>query len=116
MIALLLIIACSTPAKAAPVAPNFTSGTVTSHTETTTTVRETINQIDYSTGSSYTVSGTNVTFPGTPGVDTPYSIVSPGGAFQFSESTLGPGIARETLIERETTVLSVTDSISVFTQ
>ena len=32
-------------AQAVPVVPNFTSGTMTSHTETTTTLNETIHQI-----------------------------------------------------------------------
>jgi hypothetical protein len=103
-------------AKAAPVSPNFTNGTVTSHTESTTTVTEIINQIDYTTGTSYTVSGANIKFPGAPGPDCPYSILTQGGAFQFSETILGPGISRETFIERETTVFTVTDSVSVFTQ
>lgn len=103
-------------ASAAPVAPSFTTGTVTSRTESTTTVKEVINQIDYTTGSSYTVSGTNIDFEGTPSLDTPYEIAVPGGAFQFSETHLGHGIARETYIERDTTIFSVTESTSVFTQ
>jgi hypothetical protein len=115
-IALLAGALTSPMAMAAPVAPNFTNGTVTAHTETTTTVSETIRQIDYTTGTSYTASGTNIRIPGTPGPDTPYSILNQGGSFQFSETILGSGISRETFIERETTVFTVTDSISVFTQ
>ena len=97
---------------------------VTTNSETTTTVTETIKQVDYSTGTSYTTSGVNVTHSGTPGpTEVPglngsanWSIVEPGGAFQYSETVLGPGISRETFIERETTVFTVTNSISVFTQ
>ena len=37
-------------AQAVPVVPNFTQGSMTSHTETTSTVVETINSMDYSTG------------------------------------------------------------------
>jgi|TARA_R100000030_G_scaffold2181_1_gene1796 hypothetical protein len=48
------------PAKSVPVVPNFTQGSMTSHTETTSKVTETINSIDYSTGWQYSVSGTNV--------------------------------------------------------
>ena len=59
------------PAMAVPVVPNFTSGTMTSHTESTTTVNETIRQIDYQTGWSYTVTGTNISIPSTPQVGTP---------------------------------------------
>ena len=49
------------PAQAVPVVPNFTQGSMTSHTETTSKVTETINSIDYATGWQYSVSGTNVT-------------------------------------------------------
>ena len=47
-------------ALAVPVVPNFTQGSMTSHTETTSKVTETINSIDYATGWQYSVSGTNV--------------------------------------------------------
>ncbi len=101
---------------AAPVTPSFTTGTVTSHTESITTVSETIRQVDYHTGSSYTVTGTNINVPGTPGLDCPYTIHNQGQAFQFSETYFGPGISTETFIQRDTTIQSVTDSISVFSQ
>ncbi len=103
-------------AQAAPVAPNFTTGTVTSHTESTTTVTESIRQVDYMTGSQYTVSGTNISWDGPPVPGTNYTLAVPGQAFQFSESYLGPGESRLTEIERTTVVESVTDSVSVFTQ
>ena len=45
------------PVIAVPVVPNFTQGSMTSHTETTSTVTETINSMDYSTGFTYSVSG-----------------------------------------------------------
>ena len=38
------------PAKSVPVVPNFTQGSMTSHTETTSKQTETINSIDYATG------------------------------------------------------------------
>ena len=47
-------------AEAVPVVPNFTQGSMTSHTETTSKQTETINSIDYATGWQYSVSGTNV--------------------------------------------------------
>ena len=103
-------------AQAAPVSPSFTTGTVTSHTESTTTVTETIRQVDYMTGSQYTVSGTNISWDGPPVPGANYTQTVPGQAFQFSESYLGPGESRLTEIERTTTVMSVTDSVSVFTQ
>ena len=48
------------PALAVPVVPNFTQGSMTSNTTTTSTVTETINSMDYNTGWQYVVTGTNV--------------------------------------------------------
>ncbi len=106
---------CS-PVHAASVVPNFTRGVVTSETRTTQTITEVIRSIEYSTGESYTVTGTNINMPSNPGPDTTYSQLNPGAAFQFSETYLGPGIATETYIDRTTTTESFTNSISVFTQ
>tara|TARA_Y100000592_G_scaffold4832_1_gene6892 strand:+ start:1072 stop:1452 length:381 start_codon:yes stop_codon:yes gene_type:complete len=106
----------SQPSFSGTVVPNFTRGTVTSETSTKTTVVETIRQIDYTTGESYTVTGTNINIPSNPGPNTDYSIVTPGAPFQFSETYLGPGIASEIEIDRTTTVDSFTTSVSVFTQ
>ena len=102
--------------KAGSVVPNFTRGTVTADTTSTTEVVETIHQIEYTTGTSYSVTGTNINMPSNPGPSTRYSITNPGEAFQFSETYLGPGIANETWIERTTTINSRTNSLSVFTQ
>ena len=44
-------------ARAVPVVPNFQQGSMTSHTETESTVTETINSIDYRTGWEYSVTG-----------------------------------------------------------
>ena len=62
---ILLLIGVS-PVQAVPVVPNFQSGSMTSHTETTTKVTEIINSIDYQTGWQYTVTGTNVKSDGHP--------------------------------------------------
>ena len=54
------MILCSslgTVANAVPVVPNFTQGSMTTHTETSSTVTETINSIDYRTGWEYSVTG-----------------------------------------------------------
>lgn len=101
---------------AAPVTPSFTTGTVTSHTETTTTVTETIRQLDFQTGTSYTVTGTGISFDGLPRPGANYHQSVPGTSFQFSESHFGPGQSRLTEIDRTTTIQTVTDSVSVFTQ
>ena len=45
-----------------------------------------------------------------------YTLTNQGGAFQFSESYLGPGLSNHTIIQRTTTIQSVTDTTSTFTQ
>jgi len=105
-----------TPAIANTVVPNFTRGTITATTESHTEIIETIKQIEYTTGTSYTVTGTNINIPGRPEPDANYSVITQGAPFQFSETTLGPGVAKETWIERITTTDSTTNSVSVFTQ
>ena len=104
------------PAAAESVVPNFTRGTINATTESTTRIVETIRQVEYTTGESYTVTGTNINIPGNPGPNTNYSIITPGAPFQFSETYLGPGLAKETWIDRTTETQSTTTSISVFTQ
>ena len=54
------------PAMAVPVVPNFQQGSMTSHTETESTVTETINSIDYRTGWEYSVSGHGISNDGHP--------------------------------------------------
>ena len=103
-------------AMAQAVVPNFTRGTVESSTSTKTVVTESIHQVDYSTATSYTVTGTNINIPGTPAPGAAYTIQTPGAPFQFSETLMTPGIAKETWIERTTTQESFTQSLSVFTQ
>ena len=106
----------SQPSYSASVVPNFTRGTVTSETTSTQTVVELIREVKYTTGESYTVSGTNINIPSNPGPDTNYTQIDPGAPFQFSETYLGPGIASEIEIDRTITTESYTTSISVFTQ
>jgi hypothetical protein len=111
---------------------------MTSHTETTTKVVETINSMDYNTGYQYTATGTGVepingsispkrsstnvningvnsTWTGASEIPS-YKQTTPGAAFQFTETYSGPGLQNHTIIQRETTVTSVTDTTSVFTQ
>jgi hypothetical protein len=104
------------PAASESVVPNFTRGTITAETKSYTEVVETIKQIEYTTGESYTVTGTNINIPSTPSRGANYTIQTPGAPFQFSETYLGPGVAKETWIERTTTTESTTSSMSVFTQ
>jgi len=111
-----LLLMLMAPAKAASVIPNFTSGTVTSETTSRTEVTEIINVVEYSNSNSYTVTGTNINIPSNPAPGTNYTQLVPGQAFQFTETLMTPGIASESLIERNTVIESTTNSVSVFTQ
>tara|TARA_B100000686_G_scaffold7142_1_gene7014 strand:+ start:155 stop:628 length:474 start_codon:yes stop_codon:yes gene_type:complete len=66
LIPLLLILGYGTAVRAVPVVPNFTQGSMTTHTETNSTVTETINSIDYRTGWEYSVTGVGVDNNGQP--------------------------------------------------
>ena len=126
-------------AMSVPVVPNFTQGSMTSTTETTSTVTETINSMSYDTGYQYVITGTNIQHDGNTisapsstgnsntlngvtstwtGLDLNnkpnFTITNPGAAFQFTESYIGPGLSNHTIIQRETTINSVTNTTSVF--
>ena len=59
------VLASARTAIAVPVVPNLTQGAMTSTTETTSTVVETINSMNYDTGYPYVITGTNVQMDGT---------------------------------------------------
>ena len=124
-------------ALAVPVVPNFTQGSMTSHTETTQKITETINSMDYNTGYQYSVTGSGITASGnlSPGTGTSnvtidgvtsswtsvnsrptFTQTTPGAAFQFTETMQGPGLSQQTIIQRTTEVTSVTDTTSIFSQ
>ena len=124
-------------AQAVPVVPNFTQGSMTSHTETTSKITETINSMDYNTGYQYSATGSGVTASGnlSPGTGSnnvtingvtsswtgvtskpTFTQTTPGAAFQFSETYSGPGLSNHTIIQRVTEVTSVTDTTSIFQQ
>ena len=63
---LVLALGSTGVARAVPVVPNFQQGSMTSHTETESTVTETINSIDYRTGWEYSVTGVGVENNGEP--------------------------------------------------
>ena len=125
------------PGHTVPVVPNFTQGSMTSHTETTQSITETINSMDYSTGYQYSATGSGVTASGnlSPGTGSnnvtingvtsswtgitnkpSFTQTTPGAAFQFSETYSGPGLQNHTIIQRTTEVKSVTDTTSIFQQ
>ena len=66
LIPLFLLLSYGTAARAVPVVPNFSQGSMTTHTETTSTVTETINSIDYRTGWEYSVTGVGIEHTGQP--------------------------------------------------
>ena len=133
------VLASARTATAVPVVPNFTQGSMTSNTETTSTVTETINSMNYNTGYEYVITGTNIehdgatiSAPSTTGNSNTlngvtstwtnldlnnkpnFSITTPGADFQFVESYSGPGLSNHTIIQRTTTINSVTNTTSTF--
>jgi hypothetical protein len=124
---------------AVPVVPNFTQGSMTSNTETTSTVVETINSMNYDTGYELVITGTNIQHDGATisspsttgnsntlngvtstwtGLDLNnkpnFTLTTPGADFQFVESYSGPGLSNHTIIQRTTTIQSVTNTTSTF--
>ena len=152
VIVLLWLSFMGSAANAVPVVPNFQQGSMTSHTETESTVTETINSIDYRTGWEYSVTGVGIDNNGQPlnpptststvtvnptvgsgdaavtgsvtssfdaldfSAQNNFTIHEPGAAFQFTQSYQGPGMTNQTIIQRVTTIQSVTDTTSTFTQ
>ncbi len=112
----LLLLLIVSPAQAASIVPNFTTGTVTSETTSRTEVIEIIKQQEYSTANTYTVTGHNINIPASPTPGANYTIVNQGASFQFSETLFTPGLVTNTEIERTTVTDSTTISTSVFTQ
>ena len=149
---LVLTLGSAGAVRAVPVVPNFQQGSMTSHTETESTVTETINSIDYRTGWEYSVTGVGIsnddgplnppvstsTVTVSPSVGTGegaitgsvtssfdsldlsnqpnFTITDPATGFQFSQTYSGPGMTNQTIIQRVTTIQSVTDTTSTFTQ
>ena len=133
------VLASARTAVAVPVVPNFTQGSMTSNTETTSTVSETINSMNYNTGYEYVITGTNIehdgatiSAPSTTGNSNTlngvtstwtnldlsnkpnFTMTTPGADFQFVESYSGPGLSNHTIIQRTTTINSVTNTTSTF--
>jgi hypothetical protein len=138
---LLLFLLWPQAAFAVPVVPNFSQGSMTSHTETSSKVTETINSIDYQTGWQYTVTGNNIEHSGDSLV--PPAVTSTGNTvngissswtslnatqmpnftikdatkpFQATFTLRQPGLSTQTIIQRVTEITSVTDTTSTFSQ
>ena len=85
VVATVALFSLATPVMAVPVVPNFQQGSMTSRTETQSTVTETINSIDMRTGWEYSVTGTNVTNNGqrlNPPSNTSSVVVNPMGGVE----------------------------------
>ena len=136
-----LLLILNTPyALAVPVVPNFSSGTMSATTRTTQNVTETIVSTDFNSGHTYTINGTNLAIDGATlspppeqtsqtinGVSYTWTgadltqkpnvtIATPGQAFQYAESYIGPGLSNMTTINRTTVLESTTETTSVFSQ
>ena len=80
LITIFLLLSGSGAAKAVPVVPNFTQGSMTSVTETSSKVTETINSVDYRTGWEYSVTGVGISNNGealNPSVNTSTVTINP---------------------------------------
>ena len=142
---LLLVFLYASTVNAQPIVPNFTTGTVSSTTNTTTSINETITSTDYHGNSyEYTVTGLGVSTDGSVAPDTTNVNGTVGGetytwtgldlstenkpvftltdsnsgnAFQFTETYRGPGgVSNVTTIQRNIESQSVITSTSVFSQ
>ena len=142
---LLLVFLYALPLNAQPIVPAFTTGTVSSTTNTTTSINEPITSTDYHGNSyEYSVTGLGVSTDGSVAPDTTnvngtiggqtytwtgldlstenkpvFTLTdsSSGNAFQFTETYRGPGgISNVTTIQRNIESQSVITSTSVFSQ
>ena len=140
LLLLLLLNSWQKPVIAVPVVPNFSSGTMSAVTRTTQNVTESIVSTDFNTGHTYSINGTNLSIDGTTlspppeqtsqtinGVSYTWTgadltqkpnvtIATPGQAFQYAESYIGPGLSNMTTINRTTVLESTTETTSVFSQ
>ena len=126
--------------EAVPIVRNFQSGSLTSRTETSSMVTETINVIEYQTGWQYTVTGNNIstdsnslvpyttsttqavnginsTWTSLDATNMPnFSVTDSSKPWQLTTTLRQPGLKSQTIIQRTTEVTSVTDTVSTFSQ
>ena len=136
---LLLLLLIPSRSLAVPVVPNFSSGTMSAVTRTTSVVTETISSHDYNSGHTYTLNGSGITINGSISPDpttvnqtingTSYqwtgadlttkpsvTLTTQGAPFQYVESYTAPGLSNITNIIRTTNIESTTETTSVFSQ
>ena len=128
------------PVYAVPVVPNFTQGSSTSRTETTTNITETIKTTNYNSGYTYSVTGSGVSHDGST-ISAPNATVNEpvhgttytwtgldlgekpnwtqpvqGDAFQITEVYTPPGLESVSDVTRTIQSESVTDTTTIFSQ
>ena len=130
----------SSPIYAVPVVPNFTQGSSSSRTETTTNITEVIRTTNYNSGYTYSVTGSGVEHDGST-ISAPNATVTEtingttytwtgldlgekpnwtqtvqGDAFQFTEVYTPAGLQSVTDVTRTIQSESVTDTTTIFSQ
>ena len=141
LITIILLLSSAGAARAVPVVPNFQQGSMTSHTETgweysvtgvgienngqalnppvtTSTVTVTPGGTSAAGTNGNTITGTVTSSFDSLDFSQPnnFTIADPAAGFQFTQSYQGPGMTNQTIIQRVTTIESVTDTTSTFTQ
>ena len=129
------------PTYAAPIVPNFQQGVLQQHVETRQVIQEDIKSFDIRNGFQLTVGGENVqsstgnvspagwtkvdtTVQGvgttyvSPNLDNmpTFSVIDTNKSFQYYQTLETPGITNFTHVTRQTTIESISDSTSTFSQ
>ena len=119
---LLLLLLIAAPASAQSVTPNFTTGTMTQTVTTTQTITET-NEIERFGGEVKTWNGDNVEAIDATGAatniidaNTEFQVVDTAQPWQLDIQTRAAGLVETESIQRNITVDSTTNTLSVFSQ
>ena len=137
---LLLLTLIGAKGIAAPLVPQFRSGTLTTNSTSESIINETVTSHNYRTGYSYSASGHNIktntyvnpsanptstqtingvnfnwTSPTLEAIPR-WEIVNEGAPFSLVESVISPGLETITPITRQINTTTTTESISVFGQ
>ena len=137
---LTFVLFISSPVHAVPVVPNFTQGSSSSRTETTTNITETIRTTNYNSGYTYSVTGSGVSHDGSTisapnatvtetvngttytwtgldlGEKPNWTLTNQGDAFQFTEVYTPAGLESVSDVTRTIQSESVTDTTTIFSQ
>ena len=136
-----LYVFCTAPTYAGSIIPNFQQGVLQQHVETKSTIVEDIKSFDIRNGYQLTVGGENVqsstgnvspagwtkvdtTVQGvgttyvSPNLDNKpnFSVIDTSKSFMYYETLETPGITNFTHVNRQTTIESISDSTSTFSQ